>query len=142
MGIGRLVISDWASPGRRDTEIPFPQWSVVEHAIRGLNNENLNDLYMTPQTTSAKTFLGICGGAGRYLVAGSIDGVSFPTLVDSNCTDCSLVPLVVGGQPGEYPRNWLVSLDAAIGAARAFFDAGGFDCGVRWTYAQGRAGVV
>jgi hypothetical protein len=109
----------------------------VEEAIRALNNNNLNDLYLIPQAGSLETFLGVGGGAGRYLVTGSIAGNTFPTLVDSESTDNTVAPLVVGGQLGEYPRNWLISLDAAVAAAHAFYNAGGFDCGVRWAYPQG-----
>jgi hypothetical protein len=137
VGIGLLLICDWSNLRKRDTEIPFPAWTQVEEAIRALDNKNLNDLYLTPQTGSLETFLGIGGGAGRYLVTGSNAGNSFPTLLDSESTDSALAPLLVGGQLGEYPRHWIVSLDAAVGAARAFYDVGGFDCGVRWAYPHG-----
>ncbi len=45
-----------------------------------------------------------------------------------------MVPLVVGGQLGEYPARWLVTLDGALSVARSFFDAGEFGCGVSWEY--------
>jgi hypothetical protein len=137
LGIGRLQICDWSNLQKRDTEIPFPKWIQVEEAICALNNNNLNDLYLIPQVGSLETFLGVGGGAGRYLVTGSIAGNSFPTLVDSECADNTLAPLVVGGQLGEYPRNWLISLDTALAAAHAFYNAGGFDCGVPWAYPLG-----
>jgi hypothetical protein len=66
LGIGRLRICDWSNLQKRDTEIPFPKWTQVEEAIRALNNNNLNDLYLIPQVGSLETFLVVGGGAGRY----------------------------------------------------------------------------
>jgi hypothetical protein len=136
MGIEQLTICDWANPDNRDTVIADPEWSRVELAILALNNKNLNDIYLTPFVAEPETFLGIGGGAGRYLVTGAVAGDTFPTLVGGG-SDSSLAPLVVGGQLGEYPANWLVSLEEALTAARAFLTAGGFDCGVNWAYPQG-----
>ena len=56
MGIGRLQICDWSNLQKRDTEIPFPKWTQVEEAIRALNNNNLNDLYLIPQLYNARRF--------------------------------------------------------------------------------------
>ncbi len=43
----------------------------MEEAICALNNNNLNDLYLIPQVGDLEKFLGVGGGAGRYLVTGS-----------------------------------------------------------------------
>ncbi len=137
VGIQRLCICDWSNTTRRDVVALDPSWPQVEAAIRALNNRNLNDVYLTPLAAQSETFLGIGGGDGRYLLTGAIAGKTFPTLVTTLSLDESLIPLVVGGQPGEYPARWLVTLDDALSAARAFFDGGGFDCGVEWAYARG-----
>ena len=137
VGIQRLCICDWSNSNRRDVVVLDPPWPQVEAAIRALNNRNLNDVYLTPLAAQSETFLGIGGGSGQYLLTGAVAGKTFPTLVTALNLDDSLVPLVVGGQLGEYPARWLVSLDDALSAARAFFDAGGFDCGVEWAYPRG-----
>jgi hypothetical protein len=136
MGIAQLTVCDW-SQNPRDLLISQPQWSQIEAAIRALNNDNLNDIYLQPASEPTDTFLGVGGGAGKYLVTGAVRGATFPTLVDDTSDDESLTPLVVGGQLGEFPARWLVSLEAAIAAVRAFYDSGGFDCGVKWAYPQG-----
>jgi Immunity protein Imm1 len=136
MGIEQLTICDWARQPR-DLEIWNPQWPQIEVAIRALNNQNLNDIYLTPSRDTPGTYLSVGGGAGRYLVTGAI-GIDekFPMLVDEHSDDESLRPLVVGGQGGEFPARWLVSLEAALSAAHAFFESGGFDCDVRWVYPE------
>ncbi len=137
MAIQRLSICHWTNIERRDVIVLDPSWSQVEAAVRELNNEELNDIYLTPLQAGADTFLGVGGGSGRYLVTGAIAGQTFPTLVDTLSSDDTLVPLVVGGQLAEYPARWLVTLEAALSAIRLFFDAGGFDCGVEWAYPHG-----
>ncbi len=136
------MICDWSSRDRRDLIVFKPSWTQVESAIRALNNRNLNDLYLTPREADPETFLGFGGGDGRYLVTGAIAGKSFPTFVTQPSLDDSMVPLVVGGQLSEYPARWLVTLDGALSVARSFFDAGGFDCGVSWEYANHRGPVA
>ena len=133
MAIASLTICNWASVPR-DRVIKDPSWNDVESAIRTLDNESRNDLYLTPIDASPDTFLGVGGGAGRYLVHGSEAGERFPTLCDPASTDEHLVPLCVGGQLGEYPVRWIVDLDRALKAVRQFYEAGRFDCGVAWEY--------
>jgi len=134
VGIQRLLICDWSKKDQRDLRILNPSWVQVESAIRALNNRNLNDVYLTPLEAHPETFLGIGGGDGKYLVTGAIAGRKFPTFVISPSLDESKVPLVVGGQLGEYPKRWVVTLDSALDVARSFFDAGGFESGVSWEY--------
>ena len=137
MAIERLCICDWANRDQRDVDIREPSWAQVEAAILALNNRNLNDLYLTPRESSPETYLGVGGGAGRYLVTGAIGKETFPTLVNSASSDDTMVPLVVGGQLGDYPARWLVTLEDALRATRLFYDAGGFDCTVEWAYPLG-----
>ncbi len=137
VGLERLMICDWSNKDRRELSVLEPSWAQIETAVRALNNHNLNDIYLTPLQSDPGTFLAIGGGDGRYLVTGAIGGKSFPTFVTRPSLDYSMVPLVVGGQLGEYPARWVVTLDRALSVARSFFDAGGFDCGVSWEYTDG-----
>jgi len=137
VGIKRLRVCDWANTSTRDVIVLNPSWSQVDAAIRALNNDNLNDIYLEPWQGGSDTFLGVGGGSGRYIVTGAIAGKTFPTLVSTGSLDETLVPLVVGGQLGEYPARWLVTLEDALSAVRLFFDAGGFDCGVEWASPRG-----
>jgi Immunity protein Imm1 len=133
MPISSLTICDWASTGKRDRVIKNPSWADVESAIRSLDNESRNDIYLKP-FAAQDTFLGVGGGAGRYIVHGSQNGKRFPTLTDPTCIGEHLVPLCVGGQLAEYPARRIVGLEQALAAVRSFYEVGDFDCGVKWEY--------
>ena len=49
--------------------------------------------------------------------------------------DCHIdsIELMIGGQASDYPAKHVVSLEEAMTAAKAFYDAGGFECGVGGT---------
>jgi hypothetical protein len=134
MPIESLTICDWANTDQRDHVIQNPSWSDVENAIRSLDNKARNDLYLKPLDTSQDTFLGVGGGDGKYIVHGSEGGERFPTLSGPTGTDERLVPLCVGGQLAEYPARWIVDLDRTLAAVKMFYEAGTFDCGVKWEY--------
>jgi hypothetical protein len=114
--------------------IENPTWPDIDAAVRRLDNETWNDIYLKPNGAAAETFLTVGGGAGRYVVSGSERGERFPTLVNPNGSESDLVPLCVGGQLGEYPSRYVVDLDSALEAVRRFYDVGGFNCGVNWVY--------
>jgi hypothetical protein len=66
----------------RTTEIDQPQWEAIDAAIRALDNASRNDVYLVPHKTDPETYLCIGGGAGRYIVTGSIRNEEFPTVID------------------------------------------------------------
>lgn len=105
MPIACLTICDWASTQMHKRIIESPSCADVELAIRSLDNESRNDVYLKPLQASEDTFLSVGGGAGRYIVHGSEHGERFPTLSNPTSTDGRLVPLCVGGQLGEYPAE-------------------------------------
>jgi hypothetical protein len=133
MAVESLTICDW-SRIPRDEVISDPSWADVEAAIRLLDNGARNDVYLKPLNSTEDTFLGVGGGAGRYIVTGSESGDRFPTLRNPVGAD-ELVSLCVGGQLAEYPSRWVVDLDQALAAVRLFYQAGKFDCGIAWDYA-------
>jgi hypothetical protein len=129
-----LTICEWSDTSRNDEVVSDPAWPRIESAIRQLDNETWNDIYLRPIGEPVETYLAVGGGAGCYVVTGSEAGERFPTLENPNGSESELVPLCVGGQVGEYPSRYVVDLEAALAAARRFYDAGGFDCGVSWCY--------
>lgn len=128
MPIEILTISEWIGASRKDTVLENPAWPDIEKAIRDLNNENLNDLYLQPTREDPETYLCVGGGNGRYIVSGSIRNEEFPTVVDVAKSSDTREQLVVGGQGGDYPSSWIVDLDTALHAAKLFFELG--SCGL------------
>src|SRR5262245_48078344 len=134
MAVHSLTICHWLAAQRRDEVILDPSWLAVETAIRNLDNSERNDIYLHPLRGVDEVYLAVGGGAGKYLVTGTDAASRFPTLGNSAASENQFVLLVVGGQPGEYPTRYVVELDAALAAARSFYDAGGFECGIDWDY--------
>jgi hypothetical protein len=133
MAVESLTICVWSPTTKRDELISDPNWSDIETAIRLLDNEARNDVYLKPLNSTQDTFLCVGGGAGRYIVTGSEHGSRSPTLSNPAGAD-DLVPLCVGGQGGEYPSRWVVDLEQALAAVQMFYEAGTFNCGVSWDY--------
>ncbi len=131
MGIAILRLSDWAA-SERESILRYPTWPQVEAAIRALNNDNLNDLYLQPDENDPATYLAIGGGAGRYILTGSIKNETFPTLVGTDRPPAPQVQLVVGGQLGDYPGNWVTDLSTTLETTKLFVEAGGFESNVPW----------
>lgn len=133
MPIQLLTVCEWVGPRVQQVEYREPSWELVEDAIRNLNGRERNDLYLCPAVSDPETYLCVGGEAGRYLVTGSVRGESFPTVVGGPGGDGARETLVVGGQAGDYPQHWVVDLDTALRAARAFYDSGEFGGGgVQW----------
>src|SRR5262245_10382705 len=127
MAVDLLTVCEWHGAGKTDHEIPKPSWADVEQAIRALDGSARNDLYLQPDHSDPGTYLCVGGGSGRYILTGAIDiDREFPTLVDSGRPATPQEAIVLGGQEGLYPANWVVGLEGALSAARAFYDAGGF----------------
>ena len=133
MAIELLTVCEWNGPHMDRADILYPTWDQVEDAIRCLDEHDRNDLYLRPSASNPETYLAVGGGAGRYLVTGSIENERFPTVVKDGDGDGGCEILVVGGQSGDYPRNWIVDLDTALAATRSFFETGEFaGGGVTW----------
>src|ERR1700754_2508612 len=123
MAIARLTVVDWDKDHARETETLNPSWPEVESAIRALNARNRNDVYLQSADSNTETYLCIGGGAGKYIASGAVNNERFPTWVLPEEPAEPTVKVVVGGQPGDYPNNWILDLDSSLRAARSFFDA-------------------
>jgi hypothetical protein len=134
MSIELLSMPKWTTATAfEDSVIQSPQWSDIEAAIRKLDGSVSQEIYLHPKRDNLETWLSIGGGTGKYLVTGSINNEHFPTYVNGN-ERADDVPLLIGGQLGEFPNNWIVDVDVALQIAKAFWDAGAFECGVTWSY--------
>lgn len=126
MSIAKLQISVWQSENGQDLSIDRPTWQDVESAIRALDGHDRNDLYLQPDRENEETYLCIGGGTGRYVATGCINNERFPTWLNPGISSEPQVELTIGGQPGFYPNNWILSLEAVLHAARSFYETGEF----------------
>ena len=134
MTIERLVVSYWGKAPIPTRIVGNPTWQQVESAIRALDAADYNDIMMIPVVANEGTWLAVGGGAGRYVVTGSIEHNRFPTVVREPGIGLKRHEeenemVMVGGQEGDYPRRWIVDLETAMRAARAFHLTGEFGGG-------------
>jgi Immunity protein Imm1 len=134
MPIDLLTTVAWTREAPEIEVTHAPDWQTVEASIRALDGYIRDHLTLQPSSVYPETWLAIGGGGGRYLVTGSESGEIFPTLRDPGVPKAPAVLLQVGGQPGEYDRDQIVSLEVALKAALAYFEAGSFKCGVAWSH--------
>ena len=132
MSIARLLICEWRGVERHDRFCESPSWSRVEAAVRALDGQRHNDLYLYPLAGDPATYLAVCGGSGRYLVRGSVAAERHRTAVDPERWSQGTCSLVAGGQAGDYPSHWIVGLRTALHAARVYWSCGGYSSSVRW----------
>ena len=132
MAIQQLTMSIWSDASCTSKVLHDPKWEQIAEAITSLDGRARDEVYLVPSTLDPETYLCIGGGAGRYIVTGSLHNETFPTLVDRSRAEHPQVELVCGGQAGRYPGNWIVDAAEALQAARDFFEAGGFDGSTPW----------
>ena len=70
--------------------------------------------------------LAIGGGAGQYVVYATYDNIKFWNLL-SGAPSGTVILLNVGGQEGNYQARQVIPMDAALHAARVFFETGQLD---------------
>jgi hypothetical protein len=132
--IDQLTLCQWEGGNLRSEIVQTPTWNQVESAVRRLDNERFNDLYLQPDATNSEIYLCVGGGNGRYVLAGALSGEVFPSLVDPSRAAEPTLLLRVGGQEGDYPANAVHDLETALEAVRAFWSTGQFEdtASLRW----------
>ena len=126
MTIKLLTVPIWDGNKSTTRNIEKPMWKEVEQAIRGLNGLNRSDVYLTPDPHEPETFLGVGGGPEHFLVTGSVNGETFPTLMNAGPMNAGEVALTVGGQSAEYPANWIHNISAVLVATKVYWQTGQF----------------
>ena len=133
MSIGLLTAVEWSGTECAEESTLTPDWTKVETAIRALDATVRDQLILQPDEDDFDTWLAVGGGSGQLVVTGSKAGQSFPSFCMPGVPRTPRVLLQVGGQEGEYDNDMIVSLETALVVAHAFFDAGGFECGIAWS---------
>lgn len=104
---------------RQETVVRFPSHRQAQEAVLQLDGRRFSDLYLYrhPRNTDAETFLGICGGAGRYFVGISDHAERIGQLINAEDPSGAEESILVGGEPTSLPRRFLVDLQTAMTAA-------------------------
>lgn len=117
-----LLAPRWptGSSTRQDSTIGCPTRRDVEQALQHLDGKELNDLYLN--TADSLTYMGICGGAGRYMVTLTEHHERFAQLLNTQDPSDTQETIMCGGQRTRFPRRHLVDLQIALTAAAHYLD--------------------
>ncbi len=111
-----LVIDEYHRNINRKIEIKDPNWSEIESAVKGLDNQGRSSIAIA---NGHEDVLAIGGGPPLYHVSLTTGRQSFVLTNGSN--DCQLVELTIGGVETPLPASYLVSQDTALLAAQRFW---------------------
>jgi hypothetical protein len=111
------------------------EWGLIENIIKSLNG-NTNTLVTLSYNLKEKSEIHMAiggGNEGKYIVYLTYDNINFYYLINSlNLNEESGIELKVGGQYAEYPKQWCVSLDKVLLAAKTYAEKGEKDTTLNW----------
>lgn len=107
-------------------------WPTIERQLRSIDGVN-SDTVIIPST--GNSYMGISGGNdGRYVVGGYIDEKG--SFICASGEDGHPKDVAVCDDFNEYPSVNVVTLDAALIAAKEFFETGGLSTKLKWSWSR------
>lgn len=107
-------------------------WHSIEQQLRSIDGVN-SDTVMIP--SAGNSYMGISGGNdGRYVVGGYIDEKG--SFICASGEDGHPKDVAVCDDFNEYPSINVVTLDAALIAAKEFFETGGLSTKLKWSWSR------
>jgi hypothetical protein len=126
MAVDEMTYEDWDRNINRGGLVRTPEWTLVEQALHGLDGHRRT--LVTLEVRGRVLMVG--GGAERrYVVVATEGDQSWSLFVGARGP---MVPMVVGGQLGDYPEGMVVSLEKAKETAKSFFERNVLDVSAGW----------
>lgn len=126
-----MEVCVWQDDGYERSFVTDPSAVQVEAALRSLNGDDRNDLYLG---AASGPWMGFGGGPDQVLVTYS-ESEARPHYQASPSGDPDTVELVgvrVGGQDVELSPRDLIDIDQAIPAALQFLETGDLPARLEW----------
>jgi Immunity protein Imm1 len=129
MRVTTLRTDLWEGVRCKDGELLNPSWLAIECAIKNLDGE-YRTIASIEGTGAVRLVVG--GGAqGKYIVWVTFDDTEFHTLLSSD-RSAEKTLLRIGGQDGDYEKEIIVDVNAALKAAKTFYEFGKLDEELKW----------
>lgn len=127
--VNRISADRWSGRSCVQDEFDPPVTEDVEKVVEELDTKvrTLACFY-----GSDGSYLTIGGGAGQYVVILATPGGEYWNLVAKGQDPEERVPLVCGGQEGDFPKRQVVDKDSALKAAKSFSLSGELDQSLKW----------
>lgn len=134
MPIAKAKLPRWNGTDFHVLDLVHPTWEEIAKAIKTLDQQQYQEVYLYPDADDDETWLAIVGGAGSYVATGSVANARFPTYINPRESGIAVRAVMAGGQLSEFPVNVIISLEQAISVAKSFFNLGSFEGEIEWTY--------
>lgn len=109
-------------------KVSNPNWQMVEVALRKLDGDENDSVILGCDDES---YMGVVGGNdGRYFVGGFLKSQGSFACSDGNSE--TLLDVACAGDFNQYPAKNVLWLDAAITAAKAFYELGQLCSRYKW----------
>ena len=124
--------------GWKSHEVPNPSWDEVEQAIRRLDRFEYPHVLLWAAEDQGKhnydegELFEILGGKGAYWLAGTFDGFFQRRLDYAEQGEAEVTVWTSDQGFTTVERHVSHDIEAVIGAARYYYDHGGFDPSLKW----------
>jgi hypothetical protein len=119
----------WEGVRCKDSKLSNPSWPAIETAIRDLDGEHRT--IATIEGTGAVRLVVGGGSQGKYIVWATFDNEKFHTLLSTERSTEKIL-LRIGGQNGDYQKEMVVDIGAALKAAKTFYEFGKLNEELDW----------
>ncbi len=123
-----MITDHWEGVHANNRSLEDVSWEELDAAIRDLDGEKHTQVVVQLPDHSN---LIVGGGSGRFNVVVATPDERFFVLRNPEKED-GIEQLIAGGQRGDYPAETIVGLDAALQAARVYFELGTPDVTQDW----------
>jgi hypothetical protein len=128
-----LTAPRWRGAGYTERSKDNPSWEDVEEAVRALDGDERNDVYLEGP---GEAMMVIGGGPHHYVISVDVPddqvGVKHFSAVNPAARPDETIDVVVGGQLSDWPANLIVDLDVALSAARSYYRDGTLAASTQW----------
>jgi hypothetical protein len=125
MFVSQLSWDLWQGNQDHGDGVAVIDWEQVKGAIATLDGRSRTLVLLEAEGETHMAIGG--GGATGYVAYVTFDNEVFEYLVDRDCVDKGRVPIVVGGQEGNYSQRYAVGLALVLAMARLFVEEGEVD---------------
>lgn len=123
-----MITDDWEGVHANNRSLEDVDWEQIDAAIRDMDGQRHTQVVLK---NSNHSNLIVGGGSGRFNVVVATPDEQFFVLRNPDRPD-GVEQLIAGGQRGDYPAETIVGFDAALRAARVYFELGTPDATQDW----------
>ncbi len=128
MFVREIHEDDWQGVFSNDSEVPCERLEQVVNGLRKLNGDNKTTVVLSRDEDN---YLIAGGGNDGFYICNVCLAGSMAYLIDPN-QGAGNIALVAGGQEGDYPRSYAVTLDDLLLAAETFATKGVLNETLTW----------